>query len=458
MNLILVTIDCLRADRLGCLGYAKKITPNLDHLASSGTLFRQAISVGSGTTPAFIAIFTSTYPLMRGGELYITSQRATLAQLLKERGYHTAAFHSNPWLSSYYGYHRGFDTFDDSIGRGRRRNLMSGVKELATSVIGRKNKLYQALALAYGATMYVTPYVKAEVLTEKAVSWLHDNPNNFFLWMHYMDVHQPYLPPQRVTSLFKRYRLFKLNHKAQAARNDASILSQGEINELIDLYDAEVSYVDKIVGSLLQALRRGNLLDNTLVVITADHGQQFREHGHYAHGLDLYDELIRVPLIIAGPGLEGKVIDQQVSLLDLAPTILDMLGIETPRDFLGKSLLPLVKGHRAKRGSLEAISETHYKRTLSGMKIKPRLDTRRRKISLRTGEWKYIYIDGEQDELYCLKDDPGERQNMIDVEPEMAAEMRAKIMAHIAFEDKSAPSEEKIIREKISRLKSSGRI
>ena len=131
MNLILVTIDCLRADHLSCLGYFKKATPNLDYLASGGVLFSQAISVGSGTTPAFMAIFTSTYPLMYGGQLYITNQRTTLAQVLKEHGFHTAAFHSNPWLSSFYGYHKGFDTFDDSIQRSRGKNLLGRAKELA---------------------------------------------------------------------------------------------------------------------------------------------------------------------------------------------------------------------------------------------------------------------------------------------------------------------------------------
>lgn len=454
MNLILITIDCLRADHVSCLGYSKKTTPNLDYLASRGVLFSQAISVGPGTPESFIAILTSTYPQMYGGELYITDRRTTVAPVLKGYGYHTAAFHSNPFLSSYLGYGKGFDTFDDSIPKGGHESLASRTKELAGSMVGTKSKLYKVLAQIYAATITAKPYIRAEVLNKKAISWLYDNPNNFFLWMHYMDVHWPCYPRRRIISPLERLHVYNLNNKKTPAPE--------EINELIDLYDGEINYVDEMIGSFLRILKQSHILDNTFVVITADHGDEFMERGHFGHTFALYDELIHVPLIIIGPELEGQVISQQVSLLDLAPTILDMFKIEKPKAFLGNSLLPLVRRRRrAKARNAEAISETSdidVTMKQPSMPSKLQLDANRRIISLRTGKWKYIYTKGKRDELYDLENNPEETQNIIDIKPEIAAELRAKIMAHIEFEDKSTPSEEEIIKEKVRRLKGSGRI
>lgn len=444
----------MRADRLGCLGYSKKITPNLDYLASAGALFTQAISVGSWTAPSFISMFTSTYPLMYGGRLYITNSRTTLAQVLKEHGYHTAGFHSNPLMSSYNGYHKGFDTFDDNITNQKSyKSLMRKPKDLVKRIIGTNSKLYEFAARPYLA-MAGNPYPSAKALNEQAVWWLNDKPNNFFLWIHYMDCHVPYLPASRFTSPLKRYRVLSLHRKAHHSPDS---LSPQELNRFIDLYDAKVSYVEQAIGSFLHVLKGSNILDNTFVIITADHGEQFREHGNTGHGIHLYDELIHVPLIIAGPGLESRVINQQVSLLDLAPTILDMLNVEKPKAFLGRSLLPLITG-KTKLGDLTAITEdANMESGFTG--IRPRADlSKGKKISLRTGRYKYVYIRDNQDELYNLESDPKEVQNIVDVEPAIATELRNRIMAHIEFEDKSTPSEEELIKAKIRMLKGGRKI
>ncbi len=457
MNLVLITIDCLRADRLSCLGYSKKTTPNLDDLANTGTLFTQAISVGPGTPTSFKAMFASTYPLMHGGQLYITDSRTTLAQVLEEQGYQTAAFHSNPWLSSYFGYHRGFDTFEDSYQKRHYQSLISKPRELVKRIIGAEGRLYEFLFPIYLTLMPGVYYTEAEVLNKKAISWLGGNTNNFFLWMHYMDCHEPYLPLSQFVSPLKKYNIVNLDRKAH---HSPGILAPAVVNEWINTYDSKVTYIDKMIGSLLRMLEGSNLLDDTLVIVTADHGQQFLEHGHYGHGHYLYDELIHVPLIITGPGLKGQVISQQISLLDLAPTILNMLNIDKPGDFLGDSLLPLIKGNRPKAGNSEAISEadTIQRLTAASVGARPRLYANHRRISLRTGKWKYIYTEGEQDELYCLEDDPKETQNIIDIKPEIATELRTRIMAHIEFEEKSAPSEEELIKARVRKLKGSGKI
>ena len=456
MNLILLTIDCLRADHLSCLGYSKQTTPNLDNLASAGTLFTQAISVGPETPTSFKAMFTSTYPLMHGGKFYITNTTTTLAQVLREYGYRTAAFHANPWISSFYGYDKGFDTFDDVMQKRRFDSRLSKPKALVKRIIGRGGRLYELLSKIYTAFL-MTRYSTAEMLNKKAISWIYRNTNNFFLWIHYMDVHEPYLPPSRLPSALKSYRALKLHRKAESSPDS---LSPQEVNKLIDLYDTNLSYIDNEISSLLRTLRQSNTLDDTFVIITADHGQQLLERGRHGHGNYLYDELIHVPLIIAGPGVKAQVISQQVSLLDLAPTILDMLKVEKPRAFLGNSLLPLMKGNRPKAANSQAISKTDSidRLPIASAGIKPQLDANHRRTSLRTGKWKYIYAESGQNELYCLEDDPKETKNIIDVKPEIATQLRARIMAHIEFEEKSAPSEQELIKVKIRKLKGSGRI
>ena len=457
MNLILLTIDCLRADHLSCLGYSKQTTPNLDNLASVGALFTQAISVGSSTPPSFKAMFTSTYPLMHNDQLYITNTTTTLAQVLKEHGYHTAAFHSNPWISSFFGYDKGFDTFSDDVMQKRRfDSRLNKPKALVKRITGETGRLYELLSKIYTAFL-MTRYSKAEMLNKKAISWLRGNTNNFFLWIHYMDVHEPYLPPSRLPSALKSYRALKLHRKAESSPDS---LSPQEVNKLIALYDTNLSYIDNEISSLLRTLRQSNPLDDTFVIITADHGQQLLERGRHGHGNYLYDELVHVPLIIAGPGVKAQVISQQISLLDLAPTILDLLKIENPKAFLGNSLLPLMKGNRPKAANSQAISKTDsiYRLSIASAGIKPQLDANHRRTSLRTGKWKYIYNEGRQDELYDLEDDPKETKNIIDVKPEIATELRARIMAHIEFEEKSASSEEELIKAKIRKLKASGKL
>ena len=457
MNLILLTIDCLRADHLSCLGYSKPTTPNLDNLASDNVLFTQEISVGPGTPTSFKTMFTSTYPLMHDGKLHITDSITTLAQVLKEHGYRTAAFHTNPWISSFYGYDKGFDTFDDGIQKWKFESRMSKPKALVERVIGKTGRLHEIISKIY-TTLLMSSYIsKAEALNKKALSWLRGNTNNFFLWIHYMDVHEPYLPPSRLASPLKTYRISGLHAKV---RHSPGSLSPREVNNLIGLYDAEITYVDKQISSLLSRLKQSNVLDDTFVIITADHGQQLLERGRHGHGRDLYDELVHIPLIIAGPGLKSSVISQQTSNLDLAPTILDILKVEKPKAFLGNSLLPLINGNETKAGNSAAISEAD---TVTGIarirpRIKPQLDTNHRMTSLRTGKWKYIYTAGRQDELYDLEDDPKETKNIIDIKPEVAAELRDRIMAHIEFEEKSAPSEQELIKTKIRKLKGSRRI
>jgi len=449
-NIILITIDALRADHLSCLGYSRKITPNLDRLASSGVLFTQAISTSQWTPASFSSYFTSTFPLMNGGWFNISKRGITLPQVLKQHGYHTGAFHANPWLSSYYGYHNEFDVLEYS------------------TPAHRMDPLYKLLSRLCGRPVGLPP-PQTRQLNKKATTWLHDNRGNFFLWLHYMDVHGPYgLLPTTISLLRSLPRIMvrqALAHTIHRTGQSNSLLTSliDDVNRRIDIYDVHVRYEDKMVGSLLRTLTELNILKDTFVVVTADHGLGLMEHGRYGTIFGLYDEMIRVPLIIAGPGVKPQLITQQVSLLDLAPTILDILGFEKPRTFLGSSLLPLMRGTETKGGKMEAISETDMpvytteaRWSLRGNQ--KRLHASRRVVSLRTGRWKYIYAEDGQDELYHLEDDPKETQNVIDAQPDIATELRAKIMAHIEFEDRNTPGERELIKEKIRKLKTSGKI
>lgn len=454
MNVILLTVDCLRADHISILGYPKKTSPNLDSLSGTGVLFSQAISVGCWTLSSFKSIFTSTYPLMHGGQLYITKSTITVAQVLQEHGYHTGAFHSNPWLLSRYGYHNGFDSFDEGLQDSSVEGSLYKAKTLVKRIIGTGNGLHKFLDKAYLAIMGSRARSDAAVINKKGLSWLHDNRDNFFLWLHYMDLHEPCGISSRFMSPLRRVRALPLQ---QRASNSPIGLTPKDVNELIDLYDREIHYVDKALASLMRSLKRDGFLDDTFVIVTADHGQQFMEHGLVFHDVHLYDELVHVPLVIIGPGLASGTISQQVSLLDLAPTILDIIGIEKPKTFLGKSLLPLMM-KKTTVCSWPAISEEGRNRRGDCDIRRPKLYPSQRKISLRTGKWKYIYTEGVKDEMYHLENDPGETQNIIDIEPEVARGMRNMIMDHIEFEDKSTPDEKDLIKAKIGKLKRSGKL
>ena len=211
----------------------------------------------------------------------------------------------------------------------------------------------------------------------------------------------------------------------------------------------KISYVDKMIGSLLKALDKKDILHNTCIIITADHGQQFMEHGRYGHHSNyLYDELTRVPLIIVGPGLTSAAIDRQVSQIDLAPTILDMLNIRKPKAFVGDSLLRTEDKGEA---ITEADTGVFLQRDI--MVTKPKLNVSRRKISVRTGKYKYIYTEAQQDELYDLENDPREKRNILDIQPEVTTELRAKLTAHMEFERSSTRhDEEEWIKRKAKKL------
>jgi len=417
-NVLLLTVDCLRPDHLGCYGYTRNTSPNMDKLAAQGTLFTEAISCGGNTPSAFPSILASALPPLHVDEhKKIIQQSTTLAEMFGEAGYRTAAFTSNPFLSQLWSYNKGFGKFDEgSLDAPRFWAVRERLVEKVLSAMSNKLPLgFLAKLDKYARSLFYvvfggSPTTPAEQTSKGAFSWLNSHHKNFFLWLHYMDVHAPYMPPPQYVKQFhgkgvSRYRMSALWRKSAA---DPTQLSPSEVATLLDLYDASIRYVDDSIGWLLR--KAGSRLKNTIIIVTADHGDEFGEHGKAGH-LTLYDGIVHVPLLISGPKIEsGAIVKNQVSILDLAPTIVALAGLKQADTFYGKPMIPLMKGEgKATKGVISAAIPPGAERELI--------------LAYRTPKWKYIRTESTvfpnsvlAEELYNLRDDPGETANLIGLE------------------------------------------
>lgn len=443
-SILLITVDCLRYDHLGCYGYTRDTSPNIDKIASRGTLFRQAISNGGNTPSAFPSILASALPPLDDSEhKTIINRHTTLAEILGKAGYCTAAFHSNPLLTRLRNYNKGFVKFDEGWGitprfwRLRLWLAEIGLK-MASKMVFKKlilsflSRLANYIDSLLFASRVRNPTISAEQINAKAVSWLNSHNKNFLLWLHYMDAHIPYMPPQKYINQFHKKPISRFKKTAlwRKSRWSPAKLSSAELETLLQLYDGCIKYVDDSIGWLLTTA--GNRLENTIIIVTADHGDEFREHGKMSH-ITLYDGIIHVPLIMAGPGIEpGSSVIEQVELMDLAPTLVDLVGLDKPATFNGQTLLPLMGGEKASdRGIISVYAP---------MGIVGPLDTLLYIISsYRTPKWKYIRTESAtpprkliSEEIYDLQDDPGEKVNLNDTETE--AILRFKLEAIKAIE------------------------
>jgi len=356
-NILLVTIDTLRADHLGAYGYGRIETPNIDRLAKRGTLFSQAFSPVPLTLPAHAAIMTGTVPPIHGvrnnGQRLPAGPR-TLAEILKGRGYRTGAFVGAFPLDSRFGLNRGFETYDDRYGSRNASRDLTFVER------------------------------RADDVNAPAAAWISARSGEpFFAWVHYFDPHTPYEPPPPYAAGYRGRE-----------------------------YDGEIAYADAALGRLLARLEASGLLENTLVVLTADHGESLGEHGEATHGIFIYDSTLHVPLILAHPALipAGRTVGSPVGLTDLAPTILDLLGIPLPAGMDGISAAPALKS-KPGSGGPNVEGREMYIECQAGW-----LDRRWAPLrGIRTGTWKYI--DAPQAELYDLRTDSGETRNVLSTHP-----------------------------------------
>jgi arylsulfatase A-like enzyme len=416
-NILLLTIDSLRADHLGCYGYARNCSPNIDALAAQGVLFSQAITCGGQTPDSFPSILASLSPSYYNFTAKKKGVNGTsVAQVLKNAGYRTAAILSNnPWVSRYYGSTQGFDCFFDNFDSGKlyQRRVQMGSR--LRTIGGIPGKIISTgLTLAHPIISNIkkkSPRVEAETLIKQSLSWLEQGRTPYFLWLHFVDVHHPYIPPGRILKKLRgqavnRQEIDRLVHKVNWPGQQGKLTGE-ELSLLIDLYDGAIMYEDESIKFLLDSVHCR--LDNTVVIVTADHGDEFGEHGKFGHRA-LYDESLHVPLIIAGPGIpEGKRIAEQVSLIDLAPTITSHLKIPSPPGFHGRSLLPILTG---KCKAEEGIVSIHSGDIMD-------LNANSQLISYRIPGWKYIRTEAKDDactvsseEIYHLAVDPLEKDNL----------------------------------------------
>lgn len=436
-NILLLTIDTLRRDRLGCYGHSVSLTPNIDRLARDGLRFETAITAGSWTQSAFPAILTATHAATHGGCLgRLSSERPSPVEALARQGYNTAAFSTNPHLSRATGYDRGFRHFVDLVPTGTDpllRRLKGGQTLLRKPIthrlalaLGRRLPLNDNLRLQPAAV-----YTPADRLTAAALEWLHVRPQPFFLWLHFMDVHWPYHLEKQLSEpheLALAWQDLGIMHRKSSFKRDGAI-SRAQEQRFARLYEQALQFLDRQIGRLLDRLQIQQQLENTIVVLVSDHGEEFLEHGRWGHWeSNLYDEIINVPFIMRLPsGPRGVVIQPQVNLLDLMPTLLDVGGYPAPDGVAGQSLVPLWTGD-GRYEPVVALSEMH----------RPPWH----RIAVRTTDHKLIWDSKHptRPELYDLQDDPGETRNIAPDHPAVVKQLQTHVDAHLQRVQATAPS------------------
>jgi arylsulfatase A-like enzyme len=312
-SLLYITIDCLRADHVGFLGYGRNVTPNLDRLAEKSIVFSNALAAGTPTYYAFPALLAGRFPLARGRDVIgLCPGETTLASHLRDLGYRTGALVAgNPYLSRWMGYDEGFDFFEDFLGNQPENREKDSCRQELGSFPSRLNQFLHRLArvssplascyeeLYFNYCLWITglranwdftellnSYPRADVITDRAIDWLKSRSRPFFLWLHYMDAHQPYCPPGKMLeqlgrndlSLSKQFRLRHLWLRDLPARRLWKYRQ-----DLLYLYDACIAGIDSQVGRLLEALENRDNFSNTIIVLTADHGEAFLERGERYH-------------------------------------------------------------------------------------------------------------------------------------------------------------------------------
>ncbi len=418
-NILFITIDTLRADKLGCYGYPVPTTPVIDQLAAKSIRFEQAITGGSWTQAAFPVMLTSSYASLYGGCLGpLSAQRPSPIESLSTHGYQTFAFSSSPLLSRNYKYDRGFSYFDDLI----PGESDPGLRQFKGGERLLRLPLTHYLAKLFGQrTRPARLYVSAEELTARASRWLEKNQAPFFGWIHYMDVHWPY------------HREEKLVHPTQIAQawNDIAHLyrvnwKKGTITpeqkaRYLHLYEQALQYTDGQIGLLLKKLEALGLRENTIVILVSDHGEEFLERGRWGHfETNLHDEILRVPLIVHLPDQgKGQVVRRQVRTLDIMPTILDLAGCPAPDGMDGRSLVPLWTQGEDTYPPQVSVSEmwrAHW-----------------HILAVRTEKFKYIWNSKfpDQPKLFDLSADPAEKNNVIAQYPQEAQNFQRIVDEHI---------------------------
>src|SRR6266850_1483601 len=368
-NILIITVDTLRADRVGCYGYAGGLTPNVDALAKDGVVFERGVAQVPLTWPSHAAIFTGTYPFHNGVQDFtgqpLSDRFRTLAESLKDHGYATGAVVSSFVLDRSWGLARGFESYDDAFAG----------QEFLQKNLGLVER-------------------RAEESVDHSLSWLEAHPAQpFFLWLHLYDPHSPYNAPEPFHSQYAKQP-----------------------------YEGEVAYADSQLGRLFAWLKHApnNLYDNTLIVFLSDHGESLGEHGEKEHGFFVYDSTVHVPVVLKPPkttGLAAQRVADAIETIQVGPTVLELAGVQDPiqKQFQAASLVPLVIGkpHGPVR---PAYSETFYPANSFGWSPLRSMQTAR-----------YHYIEAPEQELYEHQADPSENNNLAAGNANIVTSLRAQL-------------------------------
>lgn len=422
-NVVLISIDTTRADHLGCYGNSKATTPAIDALAGEGVRFKNAMCAAPTTLPSHTALMTGLYPHSHGvprNQYAVDDGNEMLAEVLHKAGLRTAGFIGALPLATPFNFRQGFDVWDEAF-----------------DMLISKDGVDQNQR-------------RAAKVTDAALAWLDkEDPERAFLFVHYFDVHSPYTPPEPFDARFTRPDGPKTSSMEEialqaTAHNRVAVKGAGDHtasvtrgltrdlianangraiqgdDDLIALYDGELAYVDSEIARLIEGLRKRGMLENSLVIITADHGETFYEHADfYNHGLWVYDTTVHVPLIVRGPGIAPRVVDDPVSLVDVVPTVCDLLGVARPRRVDGASLTALLDNKQFERGPVYCEATQPARDDLEGTGAAWPNATKARCV--RKGRWKYVrapYLDVQQ--LFDLESDPYEREDLMITDPARA--------------------------------------
>jgi arylsulfatase A-like enzyme len=438
---VLVTVDCLRADHVGFMGYPRRVTPFLDSLAKESVVFSDAIAAGVPTYFSFPAILASRYPLSLGRDLMgIAPNEPTIVTALQDAGCATAAFLAgNPYLSPQFGYQQGFDKFKDSLDsplpgapsvqKLSKNGRLSRINR-SVEAVSRRNSL---TAAAYNELYFwycqwnsanrnpsfdsLRRFPAADVMMDQACNWLREiGDQRFFLWIHLMDPHNPYYPPQQALAAIGESGITPRGARllnALWSRDDlGSERLQRYEQKIFSLYDASVYWVDKQISRLVETLQHLRFWDETVLAVTADHGEEFMEHGARYHApLRLPEQTIHVPLLLRAEGLSAnRISGSPFSLIHLAPTLLEAVDVPAPDSFEGQSWWRQISAGTAPNEF--TVSELV---SMEGHPMRREDRLRPRVLAIRDARYKLMIRFNEQtDSLFDLQKDPGETSPLPD--------------------------------------------
>ena len=410
-NILLISIDSLRADHVGCYGYARATTPNIDKLAGEGTRFARALAAAPWTLPSHLTMLTGHEPDVLGvslGEYGLADHARTIANVLTERGYRTNAVVCAPYLKRSFGFDHGFESYDDKLA------------EAKVEEIHKMKRAPQAVDRAL------------KVIRER-------RGERWFLFLHFWDVHFDYVPPAPFRKKFVDPK-YSGSYEMEDWATNASFkvgMDKRDFAYAVTQYDGGIAAVDAQLGRLFAALRRAGEWERTAVILTADHGDEFLDHGQKSHGHSVFDELLHVPLIVKGPNRgdtmpprvpPNSTIACTVGLIDLFPTIAELAGADAGAGGgPGESLLALARDPNACRADREFFAETYCSNL-------DKLDNPQvgHEVAIEKNGWKYCdrTTSPRRQLLFHIAVDPAERDDCLTREPGKADELRALLRAH----------------------------